>query len=166
MNNAIHPIHCSLTYTTVDKVAQQALPIGRGALMAKVDIEATNRLVPVHPQDQLLLGLSWEGSLFVDPMLPFELRLAPKIFNAIADVIQWHVEQVGVKEIDHYLDNFIVPGSPRLQQRHRALCSLTVCMCLVRDPPGNQTAPLGIKQDNQPNKLHKFVGHHNRYLGQ
>ena len=36
--------------TTVNEVAAQVAALGRGALLAKVDTEATYRLLPVHPQ--------------------------------------------------------------------------------------------------------------------
>ena len=55
--------------------------------MAKVDIEAAYRLVPVHPDDRPLLGMEWKGQVFADPMLPFGLWLAPKFFNAVADEV-------------------------------------------------------------------------------
>ena len=39
-------------------------------------------MVPVHPEDRLLLGMPWNRALYVDAALPFGLRSAPKIFNA------------------------------------------------------------------------------------
>ena len=42
-----------------------------------------------------------QGMTFVDPMLPFGLRSAPKIFNAVVDAIQWCIEQQGVEHADH-----------------------------------------------------------------
>ena len=66
----------------------QSADNGRGALLAKVDIEAAYRLTPVHPQDRPLQAMRWDGDIYVDPMLPFELRSAPKIFNALADALQ------------------------------------------------------------------------------
>lgn len=89
--------------------------------MAKVDIEGAYRLISVHVLDRLLLGIWWKGSLFVDPMLPFGLRLAPKILNATTDTIQWHVEREGVEHIDHYLDDFIVLRSSGSSQCQQAL---------------------------------------------
>ena len=71
-------------------------------------IEAVYRLVPVHPQDHLLLRLHWEGAVFMGEMLPFGLRSVPKIFNEIANAIQWITEQEGVEDINHYLDDFTV----------------------------------------------------------
>ena len=47
-------------------------------------------------------------------MLPFGLRSAPKIFNAVADALNWHLNQAGIRHIAHYLDDFIFitpPGS-------------------------------------------------------
>ena len=54
VNDGIDSELCSLVYTKVDEVAAQAACSGRGALLAKVDIEAAYRLIPVHPQDRVL----------------------------------------------------------------------------------------------------------------
>ena len=78
VNDGIDPKLCSLKYTSVEDVAGIAAKLGQGALMAKVDTEAAYRLVPVHLQHRHLLGMEWGGDIFVDPMLPFGLRSAPK----------------------------------------------------------------------------------------
>ena len=44
--------------------------------------------------------------------LPFGLRLAPKILNALADALERCVAKKGVDHIYHYLDDFIVVGPP------------------------------------------------------
>ena len=68
--------------------------------------------MPVHPHDQLLLGVEWNGAIFTDMALPFGLRSAPKIFSAVADALQWILVHKGIKNILHYLDDFIlVAGS-------------------------------------------------------
>ena len=85
VNDGIDPSLCSMVYTTVDEVVVLASRLGRGALLAKIDIESAYRLIPVHPQDRHLQATRWEGRVYVDPMLPFGLRSAPKIFNAVAD---------------------------------------------------------------------------------
>ena len=115
VNDGIDAALCSLSYITVDKVAGTAATMGHGTLLAKIDIESAYRLVPVHPQDRPLQAMEWGGNIYVDPMLPFGLRSAPKIFNAIADALEWYLRQAGIDEIEHYLDDFIVlgpPGSP------------------------------------------------------
>ena len=55
-------------------------------------------MVPVHPQDRPLLGVEWEGRVYVDTALPFGLRSAPKFFNAVADVLEWIVRHRGAGE--------------------------------------------------------------------
>ena len=38
--------------------------------------------------------------------------LVPKIFNALADMLEWVCQQAGVKDIFHYLDDFAIVGPP------------------------------------------------------
>ena len=66
----------SLSYTTVERVAQRAMWLGRRAQMAKVDIESAYRLIPVHTQDHPLFRIVWEGITFIDPMLHCAIRAA------------------------------------------------------------------------------------------
>ena len=89
VNDGISPAWSSLDYATVDHLSAIILEQGRGTWMIKADIKEAYRMVPVHPQDRWLLGVQWEGEVFVDRMLPFGLRSAPKIFSALADAIQW-----------------------------------------------------------------------------
>ena len=69
-------------------------------------------MIPIHPQDQWLLGVQWRGEVFIDRMLPFGLRSAPKIFSAVADAIQWILAVKGITHSLQYLDDYImVPNS-------------------------------------------------------
>ncbi len=75
--------------------------------MAKMDIKQVYRNIPVHPTDRLLLGMQWQGEVYVDAALPFGLRSAPLISTAVADALQWLMEQRGGENIDHYIDDFV-----------------------------------------------------------
>ena len=97
---------------------------GKGALMAKVDVRSAYRNVPVHPDDRWLMGMMWEGALYVDMALPFRLRSAPKIFTAMADAAQWITQQEGVNFIIHYLDDFLVVGAPESNECAMALATV------------------------------------------
>ena len=108
VNDGIQESWCSLSYATVMDATQGITAYGRGALMIKVDIRSAYRVVPIHPADRQLMGMTWEGAMFVDTALPFGLRSAPKIFTAIADAAEWIVRQQGVEFIIHYLDDFLV----------------------------------------------------------
>ena len=54
INDGIPPEWCSLK---VDDVARHVAQLGRGALLAKMDIQQAYRMVPVHPDDRALLGM-------------------------------------------------------------------------------------------------------------
>ena len=89
----------------VDEVVHQVLSLGRGCQLAKINIESAFRNVPVHPHDRHLLGLSWKGNMFIDAVLPVGIRSAPKIFNGLADALQWIAEYCGIPHLRHYLDD-------------------------------------------------------------
>ena len=87
VNDGISKELSSLHYTSVDHLATLVASVGRGALLVKADIKAY-RSIPVHPHDQQLLGVRWQDHCYVDRMLPFGFRSAPKIFSAVADGLQ------------------------------------------------------------------------------
>ena len=112
MNDGISAQWCLLVYTLVDEVATVALTLGRGSLLAKVDIKSAYCLILVHPTNRPLLGIRWQGQIFVDTKLPFGLRSAPKVFNAVADALEWCNRLAGVTTANHHLDDFITMGPP------------------------------------------------------
>lgn len=88
------------------------LQFGPGAIQAKFDLEAVYRIVPVHPQDRLLLDVVWQDKLFVDKALPLGLQSAPKLFNALADALLWIMGPHVVKYAPHYLGDYLIVGPP------------------------------------------------------
>ena len=81
--------------------------------MTKIDLQSAYRHVPVHPEDQNLLGgIEWDGKTYRDQALPFGLRSAPKLFTAVADGLAWAMQQEGVANSVHYLDDFLFWGPP------------------------------------------------------
>ena len=81
-------------------------------------------MVPVHPEERLLLGVIWEGQLYLDKVLSFGLRSAPLIFSAIGDVIEWTTRQKGVDLVFHYVDDFIVIGDANSSRCYQGLSTL------------------------------------------
>ena len=86
---------------------QGILKLAMGTNLVKVDLQNAYRIIQVHPHDQHLLAVQWEGQIFVDRALPFGLCSAPKIFSAVADMIAWALHQAGIKHLVHYLDDFL-----------------------------------------------------------
>ena len=84
---------CTLIYNVENPESFKHLSIlilqeGEGAYLVKADIKEAYRMIPVHPDDQLLLGVRWEDAVYNDKAFPFGLQSAPKIFTAVADTLQ------------------------------------------------------------------------------
>ena len=107
-NSGISPDLCSLSYASLDEAVKVVQQLGRGTILVKMDLKDAYRIVPVHPEDHHLLGITWQGMVYVDRSLPFGLRSAPILFTAVADMITWAVYKQGINHLLHYLDDFFV----------------------------------------------------------
>ena len=104
-----------MSYVSLDHLASLATSIGREALLVKSDIKKAYRMVPIHPNDQHLLEIQWEDSIYIDRMLPFCLCSAPKI-SAIADTFHWILIQQGIKHICTALPGWFILVASSLDQ--------------------------------------------------
>ena len=95
--------------------------------------------------------MKWEEKVYIDAMLPFGLRSAPKIFNAVADALKWCVIKEGVSFIYHYLDDFAVLGPPSSEECDINLQTLkSVCEDLG--------VPLAAEKQAGPSTCIEFLG--------
>ena len=120
VNDGIPIEEFSLKYISIDTAMDAAMILGRGAVMAKIDVKSAFRLCPVRPQDWSYLGMRWNGQYYFDKVLPFGLRSAPYIFNCLADSVTWILcNNYGVNHLYHYLDDFVTLGAPNTDEcRH------------------------------------------------
>ena len=118
VNDGILPSLCSLQYASVDMAVDMIKLLGLGTQLVKLDIKDAYRIIPVHLADHHLLGISWRRRVYVDRALPFGLRSAPKIFSA---VVSWVLHQQGIEFHIHYLDDFLLVGTPDTKQAAEAL---------------------------------------------
>ena len=138
VNDGINPEICSLSYVTVDHAVEAIMRKGQGAELAKVDIKSAYRIVPVHPDDRPLLGMLWKEALYVDSTLPFGLRSAPKIFTALADALEWRLRHLGLQEVFHCLDDFLIVAPPHSSQCKEELQILLQCFSRLGVPVAEQ----------------------------
>ena len=151
VNDGIDHRLTSLQYVSMEDIVKKVRRLGRGAILAKVDLKEAYRMVPVHPQDRPLLGMEWEGQVYVDTALPFGLRSAPKIFNAVADALQWIARHRGAGEMDHYLDDFIIIGPPQDEGCAKSLeVLLETCRLLG--------VPVAVNKCEGPSTCLEFLG--------
>ena len=108
VNDGIDSELSSLSYSSMDHLASLVVSVGKGSLLVKADIQETYRIIPVHLEDQHLLGVQWEDTVHIDWVLPFSLWSAPKLFSAVADALQWILHKKGITKGLHYLDDLIL----------------------------------------------------------
>ena len=157
VNDGIPKPLCSLSYITVDSAIAEIMKLGRGTLLAKVDVKSAFHLLPVHPADHHLLAMNWNAQVFIDTCLPFGLRSAPKLFNILADLLSWILEQKGVSPLLHYLDDFLIISAPKSSacfnnlQVILAICShLGIPLAVEKiEGPAETLTFLGITVDTQ-----------------
>ena len=155
VNGGISEKLSSLTYVGIEDAVKGIVGYGKGTLLAKVDVKHAYRNIPVHPDDRWLLGMTWEGALYIDTALPFGLRSAPKIFTAIADAVEWIARRQGVRFSIHYLDDFLIVGAPDSSECAVAvekLIEIFECLGLPvaadkREGPATQLEFLGFEID-------------------
>ena len=89
--------------------------------------------------------------MYVDAALPFSLRSAPKIFNALADALEWILHAHGVEHLWHYLDDFLTCGAPRSDECMRNLHTMVDICC-------NLGIPLAMEKLEGPSACLVFLG--------
>ena len=92
-----------------------------------------------------------EGCWYIDTRLPFGLRSAPKIFNTLADALEWVLSQRGIESVLHYLDDFLILGPPESVRCQQAL-DLAMSTC---EEVG---FPLALEKVEGPDTVLPFLG--------
>ena len=129
INDGITEESHSLQYITVDDVIEHVVQLGKGALMLKVDIKPTFRLIPVHRDDWSILGMVWHDKYFVDKVLPFGLRSSSALFNHFAKAVCWVLRNnYAIAHLEHYLNGFmgVAPPSTSVATSTAAIQKATV----------------------------------------
>ena len=129
VNDGISKKEFSLHYSSVDDAVKLLHSYGKGAIMAKVDLKAAFRMVPVRAADWDLLGMFWKGSYYVDTCLPFGLRSAPCLFNHFAEALHWILVTNYQVEAIHFLDDFLIAGAAGRDLQCAASVRVTLSVC-------------------------------------
>ena len=81
VNDGIPDSEAHVKFSSVDDAIDMIIRCGQGCLMAKFDIKAAYRILPIHREDRFLFGMKWRDKIFIDLCLAFGLRSACKILN-------------------------------------------------------------------------------------
>ena len=126
VNDGINPDEFRVSYTSVDEASRLIFALGgRGALLAKADIKAAFKLIPVRADQWRLLGFKWDGAYYYQRALCFGSRSSPRIFADFADCLLALFQQRARRaEVRAYMDDFWLvapPGSPDAATAYRAI---------------------------------------------
>ena len=65
--------------------------LGRGAYMAKTEIESAFRILPIHPDDYHLLGFTWNGAFHYEKWLAMGAASSCRTFEIFIKALEWIV---------------------------------------------------------------------------
>lgn len=104
-----HLSQSNFSFQSVDDAVRLMSP---NCYMAKVDIEAAYRHVPIDPYDWDLTAFCWPSDsledLYLDGYLQFGLKNACEVFNRIGRAIVRMMARRGFKCVVVYVDDFII----------------------------------------------------------
>ncbi|XP_072025655.1 uncharacterized protein [Amphiura filiformis] len=109
INDGIDRAYCAVEYTKFDVAVNVVVRVGKGAMMAKADIESAFRLLPVHPDDFGLLGMKIGDDYYVDKALPMGASCSPALFETFSTFLEWAAKSAAATEnIVHFADDFLL----------------------------------------------------------
>ena len=126
INDHISSDDYSVSYISVDDIIRRIKLYGPHTMMAKLDLSDAFKYIMVRREDWELLGTVWERKVegiaqilyYMDVVLPFGLRSAPRLFDDFANAMQYIMKHRGASECFHYMDDFITLGPPHSSQCH------------------------------------------------
>lgn len=115
INDGIPKEFSAVSYQTVDDAVTLIKRFGKGALLAKTDIEHGYKNIPIHPTDHELLGFAVGNDIYYDKTLPMGLSSACSLFEHFSSSLHWIVNnKLGIEGCVHMLDDFLLVGPPCL----------------------------------------------------
>lgn len=93
VNHFIDPEDCSVAYTSLDQILQEVARLGKGTVLAKMDIKSAFRLMIINPGDVDLLGFKFEGNYYIDKCLPMGCAISCNLFEKISTFLQWELKR-------------------------------------------------------------------------
>lgn len=108
VNDGIPDEYSSVQYSGIQEAISKIKSLGRGCYLAKTDVKAAFRIVPIRPDDYELLGFSWNGRFYYDMCLPFGASSSCQKFELLGSALEWiAINKLGCRAMVHILDDFL-----------------------------------------------------------
>lgn len=122
INHNIPKDLCTVQYQSVETAINIIRQLGRGALLAKTDLENAYKQIPIHPDDFELLEFMVDNMYYYDKTLPFGLSYSCNLFEKFSSALQWILEtKFSVIHCVHILDDFLFLSEPHSSTCYSAL---------------------------------------------
>ena len=117
----------SFTMSAFEDCISYIKSCGPGCYLAKSDIDAAFRQIPVDIRDRRMFGFVWKDHLYVDLRLPFGSKSSPALFGHLAQVVLFGTRMLsGISTVTVFVDDFIFVGSSEDECNHALDCFLQV----------------------------------------
>lgn len=117
INSFVKDWPCSLTRFA--QALRLVCALGKGCYMAKIDIKAAYRLIPIRTDDWPLLGMCWNNQLYFHTTLPFGLKSSCHLWERYATAAEWIVKHhFKINNIIHYVDDTFTAEKGRDECQH------------------------------------------------
>ena len=131
INDGIPDNLATVKYASTDDAIRLIKKSGSGCVLSKVDIKSAFKIIPIHPSDHNLLGLSWDNMYYYDKTLPMGCRSSCAIFEAFSTAVEWIAKnELKVAGIAHILDDFLIISNSMNQGYTDLLGFQTMCETL------------------------------------
>ena len=111
------------------------LQYGKGTMLAKIDIQSSFRLLPVHLEDRHLLTMSWKGEVYINHCIPLTHDQHQNCLTFWPISFYGPHKKAGVSYLIHCLDDYLTVGPPLSQVCQHNLwtfshhCAKTLAFC-------------------------------------
>ena len=113
VNDCILEEFVHVSYSSLEDAIRLICQCGSSPFLAKLDIKHAFRLIPIKPSQYPLLCIKWNNKFFVDRCLPMGARSSAHIFELFSTAIHFIANKIGIRDLVHYLDDFLLIGFSR-----------------------------------------------------
>ena len=150
INSYIHDMFASVSYSSLDDALKLVRDCGPGAFMAKTDIKAAFRLLPIRPDQYHLFCFSWEGKFYFDRALAMGCRSVCSLFESVSTAIEHLAIYKAILWIIHYLDDFFIVRS----KKGDCQADLSAFLALLEE----LGVPYALEKTVLPDQVMQFTG--------
>ena len=150
INSHIPKCYTTVQYKSFDYAIEMIVKQGHGAYMAKTDIQSAFRLIPMSKESLRLLGMTFQGFLYLDACLPFGAAESCAIFEKLSTFLDWYFQRQSQQDASHYLDDFFF-----------CHCIRAICKDLLetfQEICGNLGIPIAPEKTEGPATYMEFLG--------